>query len=118
MDLEVSRHRSISALLVDVPAGHAAQLSRVLDEAGWTARSVPVQGPEALSAARPPASAQPSFPGVAPSRRALHPASSSGVGEGVAVAVGACVGGRVAVAVGVGGAAEQSASPVLLFCGV
>jgi PAS domain-containing protein len=47
----VSRHRSISALLVDVPAGHAAQLSRVLDDAGWTTRSVPVQGPEALSAA-------------------------------------------------------------------
>jgi len=38
-------------LLVDVPAGHAAQLTRVLDDAGWTARSVPVQGPEALSAA-------------------------------------------------------------------
>jgi PAS domain-containing protein len=51
MDLGVSRHRSISALLVDVPAGHAAQLSRVLDDAGWTARTVPVQGPEALSAA-------------------------------------------------------------------
>ncbi|WP_028063121.1 GAF domain-containing protein [Solirubrobacter soli] len=47
----MSRHRSISALLVDVPAGHAAQLTRVLDDAGWTARSVPVQGPEALSAA-------------------------------------------------------------------
>jgi hypothetical protein len=47
----VSRHRSISALLVDVPAGHAAQLARVLDDAGWTARTVPVQGPEALSAA-------------------------------------------------------------------
>jgi PAS domain-containing protein len=47
----VSRHRSISALLVDVPAGHAAQLSRVLDDAGWTARTVPVQGHEALSAA-------------------------------------------------------------------
>jgi PAS domain-containing protein len=47
----VSRHRSISALLVDVGAGQAAQLSQVLDDAGWTARSVPVQGPEALSAA-------------------------------------------------------------------
>ena len=47
----MSRHRSISALLVDVPAGHAAQLTRVLDDAGWTARSVPVQGTEALSAA-------------------------------------------------------------------
>ncbi|HEY6888763.1 MAG TPA: GAF domain-containing protein [Solirubrobacter sp.] len=47
----MSRHRSISALLVDVPAGHAAQLSRVLDDAGWTARAVPVQGTEALSAA-------------------------------------------------------------------
>jgi PAS domain-containing protein len=51
MDGGVSRHRSISALLVDVPAGHAAQLSRVLDDAGWTARAVPVQGTEALSAA-------------------------------------------------------------------
>ncbi|MDA0159209.1 GAF domain-containing protein [Solirubrobacter ginsenosidimutans] len=47
----MSRHRRISALLVDVPAGHAAQLSRVLDDAGWTARAVPVQGAEALSAA-------------------------------------------------------------------
>jgi PAS domain-containing protein len=47
----VSRHRSISALLVDVPAGQAAQLSQVLDDAGWNTRSVPVQGPEALSAA-------------------------------------------------------------------
>ena len=47
----MSRHRSISALLVDVPAGHAAQLTRVLDDAGWTARAVPVQGTEALSAA-------------------------------------------------------------------
>jgi hypothetical protein len=47
----VSRHRSISALLVDVPAGHAALLQRALDDAGWTVRAVPVHGPEALSAA-------------------------------------------------------------------
>jgi PAS domain S-box-containing protein len=47
----VSRLRSISALLVDVPAGHAALLSRALENAGWTVRAVPVQGAEALSAA-------------------------------------------------------------------
>jgi PAS domain-containing protein len=47
----VSRHRSVSALLVDVPAGHAAQLQRALDGAGWTVRAVPVQGVEALNAA-------------------------------------------------------------------
>jgi PAS domain-containing protein len=51
IDQGVSRHRSISALLVDVAVGHAAQLTRVLDDAGWTARAVPVQGTEALSAA-------------------------------------------------------------------
>jgi PAS domain-containing protein len=51
IDQGVSRHRSISALLVDVPAGQAAQLSQVLDDAGWTTRSVGVQGPEALTAA-------------------------------------------------------------------
>ena len=47
----MSRHRSVSALLVDVPAGHAALLQRALDDAGWTVRAVPVQGAEALSAA-------------------------------------------------------------------
>jgi hypothetical protein len=47
----VSRHRSISALLIDVPAGHAALLHRALDAAGWTVRAVPVAGPQALSAA-------------------------------------------------------------------
>ena len=47
----MSRHRSVSALLVDVPAGHAAQVQRALDEAGWTVRAVPVQGIEALNAA-------------------------------------------------------------------
>ena len=47
----MSRHRSISALLVDVPAGHAALLQRALGDAGWTVRAVPVHGPEALSAA-------------------------------------------------------------------
>jgi hypothetical protein len=47
----VSRHRSIVALLVDVPAGHAALLQRALHEAGWEVRAVPAQGPEALSAA-------------------------------------------------------------------
>lgn len=51
MERGVSRHRSISALLVDVPAGHAAQITRVLDESGWTVRTLPVQGSEALSAA-------------------------------------------------------------------
>ena len=35
----VSRHRSVSALLVDVPAGHAALLQRTLDDAGWTVRA-------------------------------------------------------------------------------
>jgi PAS domain S-box-containing protein len=47
----VARHHTISTLLVDVPAGHAALLQRVLDEAGWRVRAVPVQGAEALSAA-------------------------------------------------------------------
>ncbi len=47
----MSRHRSITALLVDIPAGHAALLQRVLEGAGFTVRAVPVQGPEALSAA-------------------------------------------------------------------
>src|SRR4051812_44968293 len=47
----MSRHRSVSALLVDVPAAHAALLQRTLDEAGWTVRAVPVQGVEALNAA-------------------------------------------------------------------
>jgi PAS domain-containing protein len=47
----MSRHRNVSALLVDVPAGHAAQLTRALDDAGWAVRGVPVQGSEALSAA-------------------------------------------------------------------
>ena len=32
----VSRHRSVSALLVDVPAGHAALVQRALDDAGCT----------------------------------------------------------------------------------
>src|SRR3954468_24579820 len=50
-EVSVSRHRSVSALLVDVPAGHAALLQRVLDQAGWTVRAVPVQGVEALTAA-------------------------------------------------------------------
>src|SRR3954454_2810152 len=49
--VSVSRHRSVSALLVDVPAGHAALLQRVLEQAGWTVRAVPVQGVEALTAA-------------------------------------------------------------------
>src|SRR3954447_13929512 len=49
--MSVSRHRSISALLVDVPPGHAALLQRTLDDAGWSVRAVPVQGAEALSAA-------------------------------------------------------------------
>ena len=47
----MSRHRSVSALLVDVPAGHAALVQRALDDAGWHVRSVPVQGVEALTAA-------------------------------------------------------------------
>ena len=47
----VSRHRSVSALLVDVPAGHAALLQRTLEDAGWNVRALPVQGAEALSAA-------------------------------------------------------------------
>ena len=47
----MSRLRTISALLVDVPAGHGALLSRALENAGWTVRAVPVQGAEALSAA-------------------------------------------------------------------
>jgi PAS domain-containing protein len=47
----VSRHRSISALLVDVPAGHAALIQRALADAGWTVRAVPVHGAEALTAA-------------------------------------------------------------------
>jgi GAF domain len=47
----VSRHRSIAALLVDVPAGHAALLQRALGEASWEVRAMPVHGPEALSAA-------------------------------------------------------------------
>src|SRR3954471_9081980 len=51
MKCRVSRHRSISALLVDVPAGHAALLQRTLDDAGWTVRAVPVRGAEALAAA-------------------------------------------------------------------
>ena len=48
---EVSRHRSVSALLVDVPAGHAALLQRTLEAAGFNVRALPVQGAEALSAA-------------------------------------------------------------------
>jgi len=48
---EVSRHRSVSALLVDVPAGHAALLQRTLEAAGFKVRALPVQGAEALSAA-------------------------------------------------------------------
>ena len=51
MTRQVSRHRSVSALLVDVPAGHAALLARALDDAGWSVRAVPVQGAEALTAA-------------------------------------------------------------------
>lgn len=47
----MSRHRSVSALLVDVPAGHGALLQRTLEAAGWTVRAVPVRGAEALSAA-------------------------------------------------------------------
>lgn len=47
----MSRLRTISALLVDVPAGHAALLSKSLEDAGWTVRAVPVQGAEALSSA-------------------------------------------------------------------
>src|SRR3954468_24906345 len=47
----MSRHRSVSALLVDVPAGHAALVQRALDDAGWQVRAVPVQGVEALTAA-------------------------------------------------------------------
>jgi PAS domain-containing protein len=49
--VSVSRHRSVSALLVDVPAGHAALVQRALDVAGWTVRAVPVHGVEALNAA-------------------------------------------------------------------
>src|SRR6201991_5034025 len=48
---DVSRLRSISALLVDVPASQAAQLERVLEEAGWQVRSVAVNGTEGLTAA-------------------------------------------------------------------
>ena len=47
----VSRHRSVSALLVDVPAGHVALVQRTLDDAGWSVRAVPVHGLEALTAA-------------------------------------------------------------------
>jgi PAS domain S-box-containing protein len=47
----VSRLRSISALLVDVPGGHAAVLEQALEAAGWKIRSVPVHGAEALTAA-------------------------------------------------------------------
>jgi PAS domain-containing protein len=47
----VSRLRSISALLVDVPAGHAALLERVLEDAGWKVRAVAAAGADALTAA-------------------------------------------------------------------
>jgi hypothetical protein len=41
----------VSALLVDVPAGHATLVQRTLEESGWTVRAVPVHGVEALTAA-------------------------------------------------------------------
>jgi PAS domain S-box-containing protein len=47
----VSRLRSISALVVDVPAGQAAQLEQVLEQAGWTVRAVAAHGAEGLTAA-------------------------------------------------------------------
>lgn len=47
----MSRLRSISALLVDVPAGQAAQIERVLEEAGWKVRAVAAGGAEGLTAA-------------------------------------------------------------------
>jgi PAS domain S-box-containing protein len=47
----VSRLRSISALLVDVPASQAALLERVLEEAGWQVRGVAVSGTDGLTAA-------------------------------------------------------------------
>ncbi len=47
----MSRLRSISALLVDVPAGQAAQLEHVLEEAGWKVRAVAAHGTEGLTAA-------------------------------------------------------------------
>jgi hypothetical protein len=49
--VSVSRHRSIVALLVDVPAGHAALLQHALEGEGWDVRAVAVHGSEALSAA-------------------------------------------------------------------
>jgi PAS domain S-box-containing protein len=47
----VSRLRSISALLVDVPAGHAAQIGKVLEDAGFKLRAVAANGAEGLTAA-------------------------------------------------------------------
>ncbi len=47
----MSRLRSISALFVDVPAGQAAQLEHVLEEAGWQVRSLAVSGTDGLTAA-------------------------------------------------------------------
>jgi PAS domain-containing protein len=47
----VSRLRSISALFVDVPTGQAAQLERVLEEAGWKVRAVAAAGAGELTAA-------------------------------------------------------------------
>jgi PAS domain S-box-containing protein len=47
----VSRLRSISALLVDIPSGQAAQLERALEEAGWKVRAFSAGGAEGLTAA-------------------------------------------------------------------
>lgn len=47
----MSRLRTLSALLVDVPAGRAALLSNALEDAGWNVRALAVQGGEALSSA-------------------------------------------------------------------
>jgi diguanylate cyclase (GGDEF)-like protein len=47
----VNPHRSLRALLVDVPSTHARLLDRALAEAGWRMRAESADGSEALSAA-------------------------------------------------------------------
>src|ERR671927_159322 len=45
----VNPHRSLRALLVDVPSTQARLLERALAEAGWSMRSESADGAEALS---------------------------------------------------------------------
>ena len=47
----MSRLRSISALLVDVPTGHTAQIEAVLEAAGFKLRTFSAEGAEGLTAA-------------------------------------------------------------------